>query len=106
MFIQNASLCLFYTTVSTSEQANGLIQLLLEKKLIGCGQVISLSSLFFWEEKLHEEAEVGILLKTTSRLRDCLQQALIDHHPYTCPVLIEIPVAWANQQALEWIGRL
>jgi periplasmic divalent cation tolerance protein len=94
------------TTVSTSDEAIALIRALLERRLIACGTLMpGARSLYRWEDRVADESEVVILLKTHAERVAMLEAAFAELHPYTVPELLALPVAAGSAQYLDWIGR-
>lgn len=94
------------TTLSTADEAVALIRALLERRLIACGTLLpGARSLYRWEDKLADEPEVMVLLKTQSPRLEALQAAFAELHPYRVPELLALPVRAGNAPYLEWLAR-
>ncbi len=92
------------TTVGTEDDAATLIRALLERRLIACGTMLPKSrSIYRWEDKIADEIEVTLLLKSRSACLDALQQAFETLHPYKLPELLVLPVAAGLPKYLSWI---
>src|SRR5215218_7030851 len=93
------------TTVATSDEAVALVRALLERRLIACGTMMPRArSLYRWEDKLADEEEVVILLKTRSARIDALESAFRELHPYKVPELLALPVTAGADKYLAWIA--
>lgn len=94
------------TTLSTADEAVALIRALLERRLIACGTLLpGARSLYRWDDKLADEPEVLVLLKTQSPRLEGLQAAFAELHPYRVPELLALPVRAGNSPYLEWLAR-
>lgn len=94
------------TTVSNSEDAVKLIRVLLERRLIACGTILSdARSLYRWEGKIADEQEVVLLLKTRAERVESLEAAFGELHPYKVPELLALPVAAGLARYLAWINE-
>jgi periplasmic divalent cation tolerance protein len=61
-------------------------------------------SLYRWENKVADEQEVVVLLKTRSARLDALEMAFSTLHPYKLPELLALPVVGGLARYLEWIN--
>ena len=87
------------TTLSSADEAVTLVRALLDRRLIACGTLLpGARSLYRWEDRLADEQEVVVLLKTQS-------PRLADLHPYKVPELLALPVRAGNAPYLEWLVR-
>lgn len=74
------------TTVGSPEQARDLARALVQARLAACVQVDeSVHSVYHWEGKLCEDAEVRLTIKTLPERLPALQQFLAERHPYQLP---------------------
>ena len=94
------------TTLSSADEAVTLVRALLDRRVIACGTLLpGARSLYRWDDRLADEQEVVVLLKTQSpRLAD-LQAAFDELHPYKVPELLALPVRAGNAPYLEWLVR-
>lgn len=93
------------TTVATTDEAVQLVRSLLERRIIACGTILPQArSLYRWEGKIADEAEVVVLLKTRSARIESLEVAFADLHPYKVPELLALPVNAGTQKYLAWIS--
>jgi periplasmic divalent cation tolerance protein len=94
------------TTLSTADEAVALIRALLDRRLIACGTMLpGVRSLYRWEDRLADEQEVLVLLKSQSARLEQLQAAFDELHPYKVPELLALPVRAGNAPYLEWLAR-
>lgn len=94
------------TTVSAEGEAVSLIRALLERRLIACGTLLpGARSLYHWEGRLADEAEVMVMLKTRPERLPALEAAFGELHPYRVPELLALPVAAGLERYLGWIAR-
>jgi periplasmic divalent cation tolerance protein len=92
-------------TTSSEEEAQRIAHTLLEKKLIACANLIPIRSLFFWENKVQDEAEVLMIIKTTSAIfNDELIAAIKAEHSYQVPEIIGMPIVLGSLDYLKWIS--
>ena len=92
------------TTVANADEAVALIRTLLERRLIACGTVLpGARSLYRWNDKIADEQEVVILLKTRAARLESLEVAFGELHPYRVPELLALPVSAGLGKYLDWI---
>src|SRR5918992_1574007 len=92
------------TTLATADEAVKLVQTLLERRLIACGNILpGVRSLYRWEGKVADEREVIVLLKTKAARLEALELAFGELHPYKVPELLALPVSAGLHKYLEWI---
>lgn len=93
------------TTVGSEDDAARLVRALLERRLVACGTMIPKSrSIYRWNDKIADETEVVLLLKTRSACLDALEQSFESLHPYKLPELLVLPVAAGLPKYLAWIA--
>ncbi len=93
------------TTVATSASAVTLVRALLERRLIACGTLLpGARSLYRWEDRVADESEVVLLLKTRRDRLDALEGAFADLHPYALPELLALDVPHGLDRYLGWIA--
>lgn len=96
---------LILTTLGSEQDAATFIKALLERRLIACGTINSnVRSIYRWEEKMADEKEALVILKTRSACLDSLHHAFEELHPYKLPELLVVPVAAGLPKYLEWIA--
>src|SRR2546430_9607020 len=94
------------TTLASEADARALVTALLADRLIACGTLLPGGrSLYRWQGKTTEEAEVVVLLKTDQSQWDALCGAVRQRHPYTVPELLALPVERGLDQYLSWLTQ-
>jgi len=93
------------TTVANENEGIALVRSLLERRVIACGTLLPGARSFYrWEDKIADEQEVVILLKTRSAALDSLRVAFGQLHPYKVPELLALPVHAGLDKYLSWIN--
>jgi periplasmic divalent cation tolerance protein len=97
-------LCL--STCPDAETAATIARRLVEERLAACvNQFPGVVSTYRWQGRIHEDAEVLLLIKTTRERFDALRDRLVGLHPYEVPELIALEVADGLPAYLEWVAR-
>ena len=92
-----------YVTASSEHEAKGIAKNLLDQRLIACANLFPITSLYFWNEKLEEENEFAIIMKTRSVLVDKLIDELKTIHSYDVPCIVTWDITKGNPEYLSWI---
>lgn len=95
--------CIIMTTTESQEEANRLAEILVTQRLAACVQTTPITSTYTWQGKLHRDAEWLLLIKTrTARFRD-VKDALLKHHSYETPEIIQAPILQGSPAYLAWL---
>jgi periplasmic divalent cation tolerance protein len=94
-----------YVTVSSEAEGKEIAKKLLEQRLIACANLFPISSLYYWENKLQEDSEFAIIMKTRSKLIDQLIAELKKIHSYDIPCIVSWPIEKGNGEYLSWVER-
>ena len=93
----------FVTTSSTTE-ASKIAKALVREKLAACCNLLNnIRSIYTWKDKLCEENECLIIMKTQAKLFKKLAARIIRLHSYQVPEIIAIPVVAGSKPYLDWI---
>jgi periplasmic divalent cation tolerance protein len=94
------------TTLATEADARALVTSLVAARLVACGTLVAgARSIYRWEGKVTEEAEVVVLLKTDAAKWEDLCAAVRERHPYQVPELLALPVARGLDRYLSWLTQ-
>jgi len=100
-----ANIVLFITTAST-EEAQRIASVLLNKRKAACVNIVpKVSSFFWWQEKLDSAQESLLIIKTKTSILNEIVNLVKEHHSYDIPEIIALPIIGGNQDYLEWIGK-
>ncbi|KJV65935.1 MULTISPECIES: divalent-cation tolerance protein CutA [Ehrlichia] len=101
--MQNISL--IYTTAPTYEDAYRISSILLDNKLIACANIFNnVTSVYLWENEVHNNTECAIILKTTNNLVQDAANKIQEIHPYDTPAIVTIDSINANDKFIQWIN--
>lgn len=99
-----ASVIQVFVTFPSRESAEKTIALLLERRLIACGQILGpVTSRYRWQGKVENAEEWLMVAKTTNRMWERLRQTLQDNHPYEVPEILAMPVILGLPAYLAWV---
>jgi len=97
------ALCVIMSTAGSQEEAERLADVLINGKLAACVQLLDITSQYFWEGKVCREPEVLLLIKTAASLYNAVEKAILSHHSYDVPEIIQIPVERGFDRYLGWV---
>lgn len=78
---------------------------LVEERLAACvNRLPGVRSTYRWQGAVHDDAEVLLLIKTTTDRLPALRERLPALHPYELPELIAVEVAGGLPAYLDWVA--
>ncbi len=93
----------FYTTTPDVNVGRQIAQSLVEAKLAACVNLIPhITSFYCWENKMQEQAECILLIKSKSSLSPQIQEKILSMHPYDCPAILQLPIEQGAADFLKW----
>jgi periplasmic divalent cation tolerance protein len=95
---------LVLTNVPDEAVAHEMARTLVKCRVAACVNMLSaVRSVYQWQGRVEEAAEVTLLIKTTQARYAELEAAIIEAHPYDVPEIIAIPVAAGLPAYLSWV---
>jgi len=95
---------LVMTTAESPDQARSIAEALVEQRLAACVQLLpGVRSIYRWQDKLREDVEILLLIKTTIAGFESLCAAIHELHSYELPEILALPVDRGDPRALAWI---
>jgi periplasmic divalent cation tolerance protein len=101
---QDRDILVVTTTVATLAQGNALAKSLVEARLAACVQVDAVQSVYRWGEKLCEEAEVRLTVKTVAAKAEALEAFFKQQHPYDVPEFLATTMQ-ASAAYGDWVRK-
>lgn len=87
---------------ATAEQ---LARTLIERRLAACVNVLApCVSVYRWQGKVEEAAEVPVLIKTTASRYAELESAVRTLHPYELPEIVAVALTYGLPGYLDWVA--
>jgi periplasmic divalent cation tolerance protein len=94
-----------FCTFPDLENARRVIDQLVERRLIACGNILpGIESIYRWKEKIEKSSEVLAILKTTREGFGPLKSVFKELHSYEVPELIAAPITDGLPAYLGWIS--
>jgi periplasmic divalent cation tolerance protein len=91
-------------TTAGREEAETIVQRLLEAKLIACANIIGpVSSHFHWSGKMKKAEEYLILMKSRKDLFEKLSETVKALHSYEVPEILALPIIEGSKAYMDWL---
>lgn len=98
---------LVLTTLPNADAAVELSRSVVNEKLAACANILpAIRSIYRWKDKVQDDNEVLVLLKTRQEQFERLRARILELHPYEVPEVIAIPVEQGYQGYLDWIAEV
>jgi periplasmic divalent cation tolerance protein len=93
-------------TAPTSEEATRIAEMLVERKLAACVQILPpMASIYVWKGEVQRENEILLVAKSTRAKFDDLEAAVRAIHSYETPEIIALPIVAGSQSYLSWLSN-
>ena len=94
-----------FITAGSPDEADKLANLLIQKRLAACVQILpSIQSVYWWQDKIERQPEILLLVKTISSKFAELEREVRAVHSYETPEIVAIPTAAGSEQYLDWLS--
>ena len=92
-------------TAPDQETAGVIATALVEKRIAACVNILpGIRSIYRWEEGIHDDSEVMMIVKTREGVFDPELIACVKElHPYQVPEVIALPIKLGDRKYLDWI---
>ena len=92
------------TSIDKEDVAQALAELVLEKRLAACVQILpQVTSLYWWEGQIASDKEYLLNIKSDRKLFDRLVNVLRSIHSYEVPEIIATAVVEIDQAYADWM---
>ena len=93
------------TTAPSQSEAERIATHLVERSLAACVHVHGpIQSTYRWAGAVEHAEEWVCTAKTTRKLLDEVEEAVVELHSYDCPQLIASPICGGSQSYLDWLA--
>ena len=102
----NMKFFLIYITTKSEKEAQNLANLAVQNNLAACGNIFpKMKSIYKWQNKLLNDKETLLILKTNSKKYSSLEKLILEKHSYEVPCILKIPISNGNREYLKWIDQ-
>lgn len=93
-----------FITASKEEEAVHIAKELVGSGLAACVNIIrDIRSVYSWQGKIEDEAEVLLVAKTRAELFEDLMKKIKALHSYSVPEIIALPIVEGSEDYLTWL---
>jgi periplasmic divalent cation tolerance protein len=94
-----------FMTAASTDEASHIAQLLVEKNLAACVQILpEMQSVYRWKGKIEKQPEILILAKTVESKFSELEIQVRAVHSYETPEIVATPITSGSTPYLEWLS--
>jgi periplasmic divalent cation tolerance protein len=95
---------LVLSTVPDRVVGQEIARVLLEERLAACVTIsAACESFYWWEQKISQDQEYILFIKTRDKLYPNLEKRILELHPYDVPEIIALPLNKGLPKYLDWI---
>ncbi len=103
--LSSASYCVILVTASSQAQAQEIATVLVESQLAACVSLMPITSIYTWQNKLHQDQEWQLIIKTKHALFAAITTKIQELHSYEVPEIIALPLIAGDRPYLQWISK-
>ena len=93
-----------FVTCGSEEEAVKIAHSLVEERVAACTSILSsVRSIYRWEEKIWDEKEWILIIKTQKKRFEELEKKVKSLHSYSVPEIIGLPIVEGASSYLKWL---
>ena len=93
------------TTCKDKKEAKNISKSLIKEKLAACVQMQKIKSIYFWNNKLCEDKEILLSIKTKKSLFSQVKDRILELHSYEVPQIIELEITNISENYKKFIEK-
>ena len=94
------------TTTANKEDARQIASEVVKAKLAACVQFLSIESIYVWKDKVNNDPEILLLIKTRAEKYKEIESLIKKIHKYEVPEIVLLPIEAGSKDYLHWIDGL
>ena len=95
-----------FVTCGSEEEALKIANALVESRLAACVNLVApIRSIYRWEERIWDEKEWLLIIKTQKDRFEDLEKKVKSLHSYTVPEIVSLPIVEGSSSYLNWIAE-
>jgi periplasmic divalent cation tolerance protein len=93
-------------TCGSEEEALKIANALVESRLAACVNLVApIRSIYRWEERMWDEKEWLLIIKTQKDRFEELEKKVKSLHSYSVPEIVSLPIVEGSSSYLDWISE-
>ena len=93
-------------TCGSEEEALKIANALVESRLAACVNLVApIRSIYRWEERMWDEKEWLLIIKTQKNRFEELEKKIKSLHSYSVPEIVSVPIVEGSSSYLNWISE-
>jgi len=93
-------------TCGSEEEALKIANALVESRLAACVNLVApIRSIYRWEERIWDEKEWLLIIKTQKDRFEDLEKKVKSLHSYSVPEIVSLPIVEGSSSYLNWIAE-
>ena len=93
-------------TTRNAEEATRIAEMLVERKLAACVQMLPpMTSIYVWKGEVERASEILLIAKSTQAKFDELEEAVRAIHSYETPEIIALSIVAGSPSYLSWLSN-
>ena len=94
-----------YSTFPNKNIAKRVGERLVRKKLAACCNIFPIDSIYSWREKIVQDKEFAVIIKTKKENFKKIEQFILANHPDETPCILEMPISRVTARYLQWLNK-
>lgn len=91
-------------TTPTMDEAERIGKAVVTERLAACANLLpGIRSMYRWQDAIQDDAEILLLIKTSSALLNELTNRIVELHSYETPEVLALPTVGGSAGYLEWL---
>ena len=96
---------IIYTTLPDRVVTEEISNTLVNENLVACVNFFPIRSVYKWKNKLNEDEEYALIMKTRESLYGKVEKRLKELHPYEVPAVVSYRIKDGLKSYLSWIEK-
>ena len=102
---EDSSCVLIMTTSDDIDVLNKIKETLVSERKAACCQLLDITSSYRWNNKVNNEKEKMLFVKTTRNKFDDVKEVMMNIHNYDVPEIVMLSLEDGNEKYFEWIEK-
>jgi periplasmic divalent cation tolerance protein len=94
---------MIYTNLPDKATTKKVAKTLVKENLVACVNFFPIESIYRWKNKLTEDKEYALIMKTRASLYRKVEKRLKELHPYETPAIVSYEIKNGLSDYLSWI---